>query len=53
MAYGVELGQPLQDMELTKRMLSSYDYDFIIGSLHMCNGWEDFICLIITRYSPK
>lgn len=53
MAYGVELGQPLQDMELTKRMLSSYDYDFIIGSLHMCNGWEDFYLLDYNEVQPE
>ncbi len=45
MCYGVELGQPLQDMALTERMLSSYKYDFIIGSLHMCSGWDDFYFL--------
>ncbi len=42
MSYGVELGQPLQNMELTNRVLSTYNYDFIIGSLHMCNGYKDF-----------
>ena len=52
MAYGVELGQPLQDMKLTDRMLSSYKYDFIIGSLHMCNGWDDFYLLDYNKVSP-
>lgn len=52
MAYGVELGQPLQDMKLTERMLSSYKYDFIIGSLHMCNGWDDFYLLDYSKVSP-
>ena len=51
MSYGVELGQPLQDMPLTNRMLSSYKYDFIIGSLHMCNGWDDFYLLDYTKVS--
>lgn len=52
MSYGTELGQPLQDMELTKRMLSSYKYDFIIGSLHMCNGWDDFYLLDYSKVPP-
>ena len=52
MSYGVELGQPLQDIELTNRMLSSYKYDFIIGSLHMCRGWDDFYLLDYSKVSP-
>ncbi len=51
-AYGVELGQPLQDMALTNRMLSSYKYDFIIGSLHMCEGWDDFYLLDYNEVKP-
>lgn len=51
MSYGVELGQPLQDMPLTNRMLDSYNYDFIIGSLHMCDGWEDFYELDYSKVS--
>ncbi len=53
MSYGVELGQPLQDINLTNRMLDSYNYDFIIGSLHMCNGWEDFYELDYSKVSPE
>ncbi|MCH5323708.1 MAG: histidinol-phosphatase HisJ family protein [Eubacterium sp.] len=51
MGYGIELGQPLQDMPLTERMLSSYKYDFIIGSLHMCDGWDDFYLLDYSQVS--
>ncbi len=53
MSYGVELGQPLQDMPLTNRLLDSYNYDFIIGSLHMCNGWEDFYELDYSKVDPN
>lgn len=50
--YGIELGQPLHDMELTNRMLSSYDYDFIIGSCHMIKGWDDFYYLNYRETDP-
>lgn len=52
MHYGVELGQPLHDMELTERMLSSYDYEFIIGSCHMVKGWDDFYYLDYQKTDP-
>lgn len=51
--YGVELGQPLHDMELTTRMLRSYDYDFIIGSCHMVRGYEDFYYLDYNEIDPE
>lgn len=50
-SYGVELGQPLQDLKLTQRILDSYKYDYIIGSLHMCSGWEDFYYLDYSKVS--
>ncbi|MCM1055528.1 MAG: histidinol-phosphatase HisJ family protein [Bacteroides sp.] len=52
MHYGVELGQPLHDIELTERMLSSYDYEFIIGSCHMIRGWDDFYYLDYGQVDP-
>lgn len=51
MSYGVELGQPLQNMSLTQRMLETYNFDYIIGSLHMCNGWDDFYLLDYSKVS--
>ena len=51
--YGVELGQPVHDYELTERMLDSYDYEFIIGSCHMVKGWEDFYCLDYREVDPN
>ena len=51
--YGVELGQPLHDMELTNRMLASYNYDFIIGSCHMVRGYDDFYFLDYNEIDPN
>lgn len=51
--YGVELGQPLHDMELTQRMLDTYDYDFIIGSCHMIRGYDDFYFLDYKKIDPQ
>lgn len=39
---GVELGQPLQNLEGAKEAVRRFDYDFILGSLHNLNGREDF-----------
>lgn len=52
MHYGVELGQPLHDIELTNRMLESYNYEFIIGSCHMVKGWDDFYYLDYKKTDP-
>lgn len=43
--YGVELGQPLFDLPLTTRILATYNYDFIIGSVHYIRGYDDFYYL--------
>lgn len=50
--YGVELGQPLHDIELTNRMLKNYEYEFIIGSCHMVKGWDDFYYLDYKKNDP-
>ena len=50
--YGVELGQPLHDIDLTNRMLDSYDFEFIIGSCHMVKGWDDFYYLDYKKNDP-
>lgn len=51
--YGVELGQPLHDIELTNKMLAQYNYDFILGSCHMIKGYEDFYFLDYTVINPQ
>ncbi len=50
--YGVELGQPLQNFELTKKLLSTYNYEFIIGSCHNIRNYEDFYYLDYTKENP-
>lgn len=56
---GIELGEPLQDMDETARALGLCEYDFILCSLHNIRGEEDFYYLhpdeaqahdLITRY---
>lgn len=47
---GIELGQPLQDMQATERALSLAKYDFIIGSLHNLADEEDFYFMDYNQY---
>lgn len=39
---GVELGQPLQNTAAALEILTSYDFDFVLGSLHALAGKPDF-----------
>jgi histidinol-phosphatase (PHP family) len=39
---GLELGQPLHNRELSEFLLATYDYDFVLGSLHNLRATEDF-----------
>ena len=39
---GVELGQPVYDVETAEKIIASHDYDQIIGSVHNLRGGEDF-----------
>lgn len=41
-SYGIELGEPHQEPEKTKRFLSAHDFDFTIGSLHSLREKDDF-----------
>lgn len=51
--YGVELGQPLQDFDLTKKLLDTYNYEFIIGSCHNIRNYEDFYYLDYNKEDPE
>ncbi len=51
--YGVELGQPLHDPALSRRVLQTHPYDFVIGSCHMLRGHEDFYFLDYQRNDPR
>lgn len=42
---GLELGEPLQDMDETARVLGLCEYDFVLCSLHNIRGEEDFYYL--------
>lgn len=46
---GIELGQPLQNLALSERVLSETDYDIVLGSLHNIEGYEDFAFLDYAR----
>jgi histidinol-phosphatase (PHP family) len=46
---GIELGQPLQNLEFSEKIIGMYDYDFIIGSLHNLNLEEDFFYIDYTN----
>lgn len=39
---GIELGQPLQDIENAEKIAANKDIDFIIGSHHQNKGLDDF-----------
>lgn len=39
---GLELGEPYEDIKEAERMIKSYDFDCIIGSLHAIIGQPDF-----------
>lgn len=43
--FGIELGQPCEDKALAEEILSTGCYDFVIGSLHSCKGYDDFYFL--------
>lgn len=39
---GIEMGQPLQNLTLSEKVLKEYSCDFIIGSLHNSKNEKDF-----------
>ncbi len=56
---GIELGEPLQDLDETAKALGLCEYDFVLCSLHNIRGEEDFYYLhptekqaqnLLTRY---
>lgn len=46
---GIELGQPLQDVESTKAALSLDDFDFVLASVHNVKDEQDFYWLNYTE----
>ncbi len=39
---GIELGQPVYDVEMANIIVNRFDYDQILGSVHNLRGQEDF-----------
>ena len=39
---GIELGQPAYDIPTANEIVSRYDYDHVLGSVHNLRGGEDF-----------
>jgi histidinol-phosphatase (PHP family) len=42
---GIEIGQANQNKELAKKLISMFEFDFIIGSLHNLYKNTDFYCI--------
>lgn len=47
---GIEIGQGIYRKELTEKVLNTYDYDFVLGSLHNLENMEDFYFLDYGKY---
>lgn len=45
LCVGVELGEPTYNVEESEMLITSKDYDFVIGSIHNLRGVEDFCYL--------
>lgn len=49
---GIELGQPMQDLEIAQQVIQR-EYDIVIGSLHNVSGETDFFWLDYQSLSPE
>lgn len=47
---GLEIGQGIYRREETERLLDTYSYDFILGSLHNLENKQDFYFLDYSKY---
>lgn len=47
---GIELGQGVFRKEKSERLLSTYNYDFVLGSIHNLDGMEDFYFLDYKKF---
>lgn len=47
---GLELGQAIYNKELAENILSTYRYDFVLGSIHNLENMEDFYFLDYSNY---
>ncbi len=39
--FGVEIGQPLDDIDNTEKFLDSFPFDFVLAASHEVKGWKD------------
>lgn len=46
---GIELGEPLHDLMLSKKALSFGEFDFVLASVHNLQGEDDFFFLEYTQ----
>ena len=46
--FGIELGEPLEDVDRAHRAIAAHPFDFVLGSLHNAPGRRDFY-----YYDPK
>jgi histidinol-phosphatase (PHP family) len=47
---GIELGQAMQNLTLSDRVLSKYQFDVVLGSLHNIAGESDFAYIKFDKY---
>ena len=52
-SFGVELGEPTHDPELAAKVLNSFDYDFVLCSIHNVRDTKDFYFLSDTQFDRK
>lgn len=50
---GIELGQAIYDIPLAEKILSKYEYDVVIGSLHNLKDMDDFYCIDYNKYDAN
>lgn len=48
---GLEIGQGIYRKELTQHIYDTYDYDFVLGSLHNLENMEDFYFLDYSKFN--
>ncbi len=48
-SIGIELGQPIQDLHTSEKIIQSMNYDVILGSVHNVRGKKDFYFLDYTH----
>ncbi|MEG0570324.1 MAG: histidinol-phosphatase HisJ family protein [Oscillospiraceae bacterium] len=49
---GVEIGQPLQDIESVNNLFSHCDFDFVLGSIHNATNEDDFFYIDYKSITP-